>query len=149
MILDSLDQFHKYVGLNPYFATAMDVLNRPDLDQLPVGRFEVDGERVYAVIAQGPGRKPGEGHLETHDDYIDIHYVLNGTDLIGWKSRKDLSRPRAVTDPRQDVRFWDDEPEAWTQLSPGMFAIHFPEDAHLPMVSYGDIHKVIVKVSVQ
>lgn len=149
MIIDSLEQFSQYVRLNPRFATAYAVLNRANLAPLPEGRLEVDGIHVYAEVIRAPGRKPAEAPLETHDQYIDIHFVLDGTDTIGWKARKDLGSPREKEDPNADVLFYDDEPDAWVQIKPGQFAICFPEDGHAPMVSMGEVHKVVVKVIVE
>ncbi|MGC8779540.1 MAG: YhcH/YjgK/YiaL family protein [Anaerolineae bacterium] len=31
-------------------------------------------------------------------------------------------------------------------VGPGEFAIFFPDDAHLPMISDGELHKVVMKV---
>ncbi len=148
MIVDSLDQFAKYARLNPHFATAFTVLNRANLSSLTEGRLEVDGLNVYAEVIRGQGRKPGDAPLETHNKYIDVHFVLDGTDLIGWKPRKDLVLPRTKEDPHADVIFYDDTPDAWVELKPGQFAICFPDDGHAPMISVGEIHKVVVKVAV-
>jgi beta-galactosidase beta subunit len=45
-------------------------------------------------------------------------------------------------------QFFTDPPEAWLPVHNGTFAIFFPEDAHLPLISPGQIHKVVVKVAV-
>jgi biofilm protein TabA len=34
----------------------MDFLSRPDLRELPVGKHDIDGERIYAMISKDPGR---------------------------------------------------------------------------------------------
>ena len=36
----------------------------------------------------------------------------------------------------------------WLPVASGMFVVFFPEDAHLPLISPGLIHKVVVKVAV-
>lgn len=146
MILDVLDNAHAYEGLNPRFKAAFAFLRRADLAELPEGRNEVDAEDIYAMVAIGPGRTPEEGLLETHDHYIDIQYVISGEDSIGWKARTNLGPATERSDPRTDVDFYEDEPVAWTTVKPGMFGIYFPEDAHMPMISSGHLHKVIVKV---
>jgi beta-galactosidase beta subunit len=33
-------------------------------------------------------------------------------------------------------------------VGPGEFAIYFPEDAHLPLISDGELQKVVLKVPV-
>lgn len=145
MILDILENASRYADLNTRFRAAFDFLRRTGLDSLPVGRVEIDGP-LYAMVAKGPGRAPMDALIETHDRYIDIHYILSGSETIGWKARAELGPATEAPDPRRDVTFYPDKPVAWTTLSPGMIAIHFPEDAHMPMLSGSDIHKVVVKV---
>lgn len=148
MILDTLDNLEAYLDLNPHFGAALTFLRRTDLASLAEGRHEVNGDKVYAVVAKGPGRSAEEALLETHDNYIDIQFVLDGTDTMGWKARKDLGTPTKAYDPERDVAFFSDAPDAWTAVKPGMFAIFFPEDGHMPMISDGLLHKVIMKVAV-
>lgn len=149
MIIDVLTNADFYAGLNPHLKTAFDFLRQTDLNMLEEGRHEVDGDKVYAVVALGLGRKAEDALLETHDNYIDIQYVLEGTDNIGWKARKDLGQPTDASDPRNDVQFYADKPSAWTAIGPGQFGIYFPEDGHMPMISDGQLHKVIMKVAVK
>lgn len=148
MLQDLLERAGDYEALHPEFAKAFAFLRRPDLAELAPGRHAVDGERVYAMVAKGPGRAPGEALLEVHDNYLDIQYVLAGVDDMGWKPRAACERPAQAYDPRADVAFFADEPESWLNLRPGRFAVFFPEDAHMPMVSTDELHKVIVKVAV-
>jgi len=148
MILDILENASAYEDLNPHFAAAFEFLRDADLPDFLKGRREIDGDNMYAVIAKDSGKKPEDALLETHDKYIDIQYVISGTDTMGWKARKDLGTETDASDPRNDVAFYTDEPDAWTAVKPGMFAIFFPEDAHMPMISDGELHKVIVKVAV-
>ena len=39
-------------------------------------------------------------------------------------------------------------PASWIATPPGAFCIFFPEDAHAPLVSNGEIRKVILKIAV-
>jgi biofilm protein TabA len=39
-----------------------------------------------------------------------------------------------------------DKPDAWLATGSGAFAIFFEEDPHMPLISPGRIHKVVVKV---
>ncbi|WP_338670108.1 YhcH/YjgK/YiaL family protein [Pseudodesulfovibrio methanolicus] len=147
MILDVLDNADLYADLNPRFPTAFAFLRRPDLADLPVGRIDME-DGLYAVVAKGPGRKPEEALIETHDQYIDLAYVIAGTDTIGWKARRDLGPAVEASDPRADVAFYRDRPTHWAEVLPGMIAAYFPQDAHMPMISNAEIHKIIMKVRV-
>lgn len=149
MIVDCLENADKYLCLNPYFATAFTMLRRSNIACFSEGRLEIDGDKVYAVIVNEPGRKAEDAFLETHDNYIDIQFVIQGTDTIGWKARKDLVRPNGDHDAERDVTFYADEPTAWSAIGPGQFGIYFPEDGHMPMISDDRLHKVIIKVAVE
>ncbi|MCF7838677.1 MAG: YhcH/YjgK/YiaL family protein, partial [Candidatus Marinimicrobia bacterium] len=51
-------------------------------------------------------------------------------------------------DDAKDCRLYTDACDAWVAIQPGQFAVFFPEDAHLPLVGRGRLHKVVVKVAV-
>lgn len=146
MILDTLENASRYLPVNKWFEKAFEFLLRPDLEDLPVGKYEIAGEHVYAMVSNGPGRKKEDAPLETHSKYIDIQLVLAGTDNMGWKPKSLCRQPKAEYDPESDVQFFSDEPDSWLSTKSGAFAIFFPEDAHMPLISSGRIHKVVVKV---
>lgn len=147
MVLDVLENAHRYLALNTGFAKAIAFLSRPDLKELPAEKYEIDGDRVYAMVSRDHGRGKKDALLEIHEKYIDIQLVLAGTDEMGWKPRSSCERPSGEYDPETDLQFFADEPNAWLSVESGSFAIFFPEDAHLPMISPGHIHKVVVKVA--
>ncbi|MBU1050624.1 YhcH/YjgK/YiaL family protein [Candidatus Bipolaricaulota bacterium] len=148
MILDVLENAHRYLPLNKGFAEAFKFLMRSDLKQLPVDKYEIDGDRVYAMVAKAPGRKKEDALLETHEKYIDIQLVLAGTDDMGWKPKSSCKQPSGKYNQETDAQLFSDEPDAWLSTECGAFAIFFPEDAHMPQISSGQLHRVIVKVAV-
>jgi YhcH/YjgK/YiaL family protein len=148
MILDVLENAPRYMALNKGFAKAIEFILRPDLKELPVATYEIDGDRVYAMVAKDSGRRKEDALLETHEKYIDIQLVLAGTDDMGWKSKSSCKQPSGEYNDETDMQFFTDEPDAWIATKSGAFVIFFPEDAHLPLISSGQIHKVVVKVAV-
>lgn len=148
MILDTIQQANRYLTLNPGFAAAFAFLDRPDLPELPVGRYEIDGDKVYALVQRQPGHKPDAGKLEAHRKYIDIQVVLGGVDTMGWRPTPTCAGIALPYSDEKDVMLFTDQPTAWTAVGPGEFAIFFPEDAHLPMISDGELYKVVLKVHV-
>lgn len=148
MILDILENGDRYLALNKGFPKAIAFLLRPDLKALPVGKYEIAGEHLYAMVSKGSGRKKEDALLETHDKYIDIQLVLAGTDEMGWKPRALCQKPSGEYDSKSDIQFFFDEPDTWISTRSGAFTIFFPEDAHMPMISSSQIHKVVIKVAV-
>ncbi|MBU1169390.1 MAG: YhcH/YjgK/YiaL family protein [Proteobacteria bacterium] len=148
MILDILVNADCYLPLNKGFEKAFEFLKRPDLKQLPVGKYVIDHDHVFATIAKDNGRMKENSKLETHEKYIDIQLLLDGIDDMGWRPKSSCHQPCTTYDLESDIQFFTDEPDAWITTKPGAFVIFFPEDAHMPMISKGSIHKVVVKISV-
>ncbi len=148
MILDTLANSGRYLGVHDGFRKAFEFLSRADLRGLPTGRTEIEGERLFALVSKGPGRSRREARLEAHTRYIDLQYVISGVDMMGWKPVSACKRPAGPIDPEKDVGYFDDDPEAWIAVHAGAFAVFFPADAHLPLVGAGEIHKIVVKVAV-
>ena len=148
MILDRLDHADRYAGLHLGFARALKFLRQIEPAAIPLGRTEIDADRIYAVAARVAARSRAEARLEAHRRYIDIQYVISGVDGMGWRSRSECSQPVAEYDPQQDIEFFADPAAAWVDVHPGELIIFFPEDAHAPLVGSGDIHKIVVKVAI-
>lgn len=149
MIVDTLAHAHRYLPLSQGFKKAFDFLNRPDLKDLPVDRHAIEDDLIFAIVAREPGRKKADAQLETHEKYIDIQMVLEGIDNMGWKPKSSCQSPAGEYDPERDLQFFKDGPDILVPVKPGMYAIFFPEDAHMPLISDSQIHKVIVKIAVK
>jgi YhcH/YjgK/YiaL family protein len=147
MILDTLNNAAKYTGLKIGISEAFGFLDQPGLEELPDGRYEILGDRVYAVITRTEGRAAAEAQLEGHRKYIDIQYVISGRECMGWSPREGLTAATEY-DADKDLEFFNGEPEALLNVPPGSFAVFLPTDAHLPLIGDGPIHKVVVKAAV-
>jgi biofilm protein TabA len=148
MIIASLSDADRYRALHPLFEKAFEFLRSAGSITLPDGRHPIDGDRLYAVVSRKPGRSAEQAVLEAHRRYIDIHYVIAGTDTIGWRSFDDCGTISRTYDPVDDVELFQDRPVSWTTIMPGSLAVCFPEDAHAPMVSPDVVHKIVLKVRI-
>jgi len=146
MILDIIENANRYAALHREFAKAIDFLLRPELKELPEGKYEIDGECVFAMVSKEFGRKKEDALLETHEKYIDIQLVLEGTDTMGWKPKSLCKNPTGAYDEGEDIQYFADEPDTWVATNSGVFVIFFPEDAHIPLIASGQLHKVVVKI---
>jgi biofilm protein TabA len=149
MILDVLENAHQYFAINKGFEKAFNFLTRPDLKELPVEKYEIVDDRVYSMVSKDYGRNKEDALLETHEKYIDIQLVLKGTDNIGWKPKTLCIKPSGEYNRETDVQFFADDPDTWITTKSGSFAIFFPKDAHIPLISSGRLHKVVVKVAIK
>lgn len=148
MIIDRLDRASRYLAVHPGLGPGMEFLRRLNLEQLAVGRHEVDGRRLFAMVAQDQGRGREKSLLEFHRRYIDIQYLAAGVDVIGWQPTDLCHRIATPYDDEKDIGFFYDRPQTWVEVPTGYFAILFPEDSHAPLATTGSVHKVVVKVAV-
>ncbi len=149
VIVDRLANADEYFVMHPDFAKAFAFLRQNALTELAPGRHDIDGDRLYCIISEAPGKGRSGARLEIHRNYIDIQYVISGADVMGWKPLSACALPDGGYDASKDVAFFKDEPQSWADVPAGAFAIFLPEDAHAPMGGEGMIRKAIIKVAVE
>ena len=148
MIIDRLDEARRYVSLHPLFARAFQTLLRPDLPSLEAGKHLIEGDRLYLVIALDEGAGADRAVLEAHRKYIDIQFVIEGTDMIGWRPAAECTLVSQVYDASKDVELYSERPLSWSPVAGSRFAVYFPGDAHAPLGGTGRLRRAIVKVGI-
>lgn len=148
MIIDEIKHADSYFALHPGFERAFTFLRRLDLAELDITTHEIDAKDLYALMQVPNGRKRDEAQLEAHRRYIDIQYLIDGEEEIGWKPQDQCNELSHAYETERDIEFYSDTPSFYVRLRPGMFAVLFPGDAHAPVISQGSIHKCVVKVRV-
>jgi YhcH/YjgK/YiaL family protein len=149
MICDHLHNAVLYANLHPGLKKGLSLLADSAILSLPDGRHLVDGERLIAMPQRYDTRLASAGKWESHRRYIDIQYILQGEELMGWanKSRLTVTEPY---DPARDVACH----QGTGSLIHGpadYFAIFYPEDAHMPCLAVNDrpspVRKIVLKVA--
>jgi biofilm protein TabA len=148
MIIDSLSNADKYVGLHEKFAKAFEFVKSLDFETVQVGKNEIDGPDLHASVSLKDGVEAADAKFEAHNNNIDIQVCLAGTETLGWKPRERCTDVKVEYSPEKDVIFYADKPDTYFQLNAGEFAIFYPEDVHAPMIGEGQIKKVVVKVKI-
>lgn len=150
MIVDTLQNASKYFSIHPLFAKAFDYINKTDFSNTEVGKYDIDGNSLKAILSNGLGKtkEASIAKFECHNKHIDIQLCLNGREQIGWKSRERCITENGGYNEEKDVQFYSDEPDMYFELTDGQFAIFFPEDVHAPMIGEGDIKKLVIKVKI-
>jgi biofilm protein TabA len=150
MVHDTLANLGPYRSLGPRIAQGLEFIANFSSD-LQDGRYDIDGENVYALVQSYGTVAPTEKKFEAHRAYLDIQFVADGHEVIHHSPLADLD-PTTDYDVQKDYQLYG-EPKASTpiNMSPGHFAIFFPCDGHKPgCVNGGPSHmkKVVVKVKV-
>lgn len=146
MIVDTIDNFGKYVAVNPMFKEVAEFLKQNDLSTLEPGKHIIDGDRLFVNVTTAKGREPDEAVIETHKRMIDIQIPLSGQETYGYTPLCDL--PEGEYNEVKDItKLPGIAAQSYVTCSPGMFAIFFPQDGHAPCISSEvELKKVIFKV---
>ena len=149
MIIDTLQNASKYAKVHPLFEQAFAWINATDLLNAEVGTIQIS-EGLKAIISDGTGKTKEESlkKFECHDNNIDIQLCIRGNETIGWKPREKCNIPNGEYNPDKDVRFFNDAPDMFFDLTDGQFGIFFPEDVHAPMIAEGAVKKLVIKVKI-
>lgn len=146
MILTTLADSGRIEPLHPLFKRFFDYVKEHDLFHAPLGRIEVDGDRLFINNVEADLTDAVTQPLEAHREYIDVHVVLGGEEHFGWRPLADCAAVRQSYDPAADCALYADRPSSWLTLRPGQAAIVFPEDPHAPVVGEGRVRKLIGKI---
>jgi biofilm protein TabA len=137
----------QYHANQPGWDKAFAFMKETDLNSLAPGRIPIDGENVYVIVTEAPGKDPDKARWESHRNYNDIHYVVKGKEKIGLAAAASATITAAY-DPAKDIMFYTAEGK-FHLAEPGTFFIIAPRDAHCPGIKVdGDevVKKVVIKV---
>ena len=150
MIIDTIQNAHKYFSVHPLFERAFEYIKTTDLANAEVGKSDI-AEGLKAIISNKKGMTAAESiaKFECHNMNIDIQLCIKGVETIAWKPREKCVTQKGEYNPEKDVLFFDDAPDMYFQLTDGQFAIFFPEDVHAPMIGgEEEIKKLVIKVKI-
>ena len=145
MVVAPLNDFSRYVGLHKQFAKVEEFLKTFEFEK-PGEKIYIDGDKLFAIQAHDNAKLKENAFLEVHNRYIDIQVCLEGTEIMGYRSRSDCRNPKTEFNTEKDIMFYLDAPISYVTVPEGSFAIFFPEDGHAPLIGEGKIKKVIFKV---
>ena len=148
MILDSSQYADRWRTIHPGFPTAFDFLRQALVSPPPVGKHELEPNRLWVIVESAQGRTRAHAPLEFHRRFIDIQLVLAGEETIGWSPLSAETAAAADYDSVRDIAFLAAVPRTWFQLRVGEFAVFYPHDAHAPLAGDALVLKAIAKVAV-
>ena len=150
MILDTLNHASNYTALHPLFPVAFGYLRSFD-PNTPEGKYEIDGDRLYAIVQRYETAPDEAKSWEAHRVYADIQYMVSGRERMIHAPVEEL-RTGAPYNEAKDVRKFDDEVvknATSVIVFPGSFCVFLPQDGHKPGCMVGrpePVVKVVLKV---
>lgn len=150
MIIDTLFNAEKNSFYPPVIRKALRAVIQQEPHSLPPGKYTVDGDNLFFNVVEGDTRPLAEQRPEFHRQYIDIHILLAGEEVIGAGNKGLAITPDGEFNSAHDIGFCTQiSSETLIHLHSEEIAILFPGELHRPMGSLGagaPLRKIIVKI---
>lgn len=151
MILSDLTHWDQEKGaFSKAIVRGVEFLRNTDFSVWSSGTYEIDGQRMYAVVQERETQPKASRKGENHVDYIDIQYVAYGEELIGFARQSGDQTVVEDLSATHDAYLYERISNEMDLILPaGTFAIFFPDDLHRTGCALrGAMHvkKVVVKI---
>lgn len=150
MIFDNLDNAQQYYTLNEKIQKGFEFLKNTDLKNLNDGKYSIVEDKIYANVQSLKTKSKEEKRFEVHRKYIDIQYLIKGSETMGYGLLEDFSKVVEQYDEKKDIEFLEGDKFNYINLKEGEFVVFYPNDVHAPMLynkQSEEIKKVIVKIA--
>ena len=155
MIFDALKNVDLYKGLSRNLDAALTYMQEHDLNAMEPGRYPVCDGKVLVIIKKGYStRDDSTANWESHRRDLDIQYLLEGEEVIGY-CPIDALAVRVPYDEKADKILYHNEDMKGFKphLHPGDFLVLFPDDAHAtclhPDGKQFTCNKAVIKVAIE
>ncbi|MBQ4160790.1 MAG: YhcH/YjgK/YiaL family protein [Clostridia bacterium] len=149
MIFDTLKNKALYYGCHKDFEKSFNFIEKAIRENLPLGKYEIDGENVFANI-QSYEPTPDNDVYEGHRNYIDIQFIVSGNEFMECAEIDTCTSTKPYA-PDCEL-FKANGNTAKLECGANTFAIFFPNDIHKPSKILNPnevVKKIVVKVAVE
>ena len=146
MILCPWKDLRRYASVLPGLEEAVKLLNNLE-DLTPATHLLSNGNKV--LIQQGVTKNADGALAEAHREYLDIQYILEGQETVGWAPLEALTL-EGEFDTTKDKGKYSGAFDFVT-VRAGYCYVVFPEDGHMPGVHLdtpAEFKKAVVKLKV-
>ena len=152
MIVDSIKNAYLYKGLNPNIDKVLEIAATLKANTFEKGRQVIDGENLFINYVSYETKAREVSASEAHRLYVDVMYMVEGSETIYVKPAHKLKNITKEYDPSIEALIADlDDDVTAVRLDEGMFCILFPDDAHAPACICDEamtVKKIIGKVKI-
>ena len=124
-----------------------------DVSQMGESRFLIKGEDMIALICDRMTGPAEEKLPEVHRRYAELQYMAEGSEVMGFYPDRGDSQILEDCLEEKDTLYYRENPKAEEKLllmTPGTYAVFFPEDVHRPFCQTGApgrVKKIVIKIA--
>ncbi|MGL4854517.1 MAG: YhcH/YjgK/YiaL family protein [Lentisphaeria bacterium] len=148
MIYDSLASMKNYYKGNQAWDKVINFIESLSTTS-ETGKHVIDGDLLFAFVSRYNTRSAEGAEMETHQRYIDVQILLEGTELIGFEPFDSGCSSTVPHSMENDIAFFTPGKYDTVTLRPGVFGVFYPDEFHMPQLNAGDESKPVMKVVVK
>lgn len=124
-----------------------------DVSGMGESRMELKGEEMIVQICDRVTGKKEEKLPEVHRRYAELQFMAEGTEYMGYYPDKGDNRVLEDCLKEKDTLYYQENPsseEKMLLMTPGTYAVFFPEDVHRPFCQTeapARVKKVVIKIA--
>lgn len=149
MVYDNIDNIKFYKGLSGDIYLGLEFLKTVTLNR-ENGVHELS-PRVKAIVSEYQTREVNEYGFEAHRKFIDIQYLLRGSEKVFCLPIEELQETKPYQEDVEAAFYRTSIKPIEMTLGNGYFAIFYPQDGHMPGLCVEkpeSVKKVVVKVQI-
>ena len=153
MILNSINQASQEIKFLPEkIQEAINYLKQTDFSKLENKTYPLKGDEIFVVIQEYQTKPKQEKNAEQHQKYIDIQYMISGTEIIG-VGYENLENEilENYNEEKERIKYGKIKNEKDIVISKGDYIILFPQDIHRPGCSFqkqNNVRKAVIKIAI-
>ncbi|WP_067516416.1 YhcH/YjgK/YiaL family protein [Endozoicomonas ascidiicola] len=149
MIFDHISNIEKYRNL-PWLYGALEAMQPTNAESFIPGQIVIDEQTLFLNCNAYTSKPESECFFETHKDYIDVHFMIEGEEIIAHNDMSSLreSKPYIQDD---DVSLYKGNIQTQFVLKAGWFVVFMPGEPHLVGLHTANknvpVKKIVAKVA--
>jgi YhcH/YjgK/YiaL family protein len=150
MIYDNIKRASLYYSLGERIAKALQYLEQTDFSNVEPGKYEIDGDNVFALVQASNTKPLSACKWEAHKKYIDIQFMVTGQEKMGFSESTKVFVLEEYNKDKDCIIYKGNG--NYLTANEGHFALFFPSDIHMPSIAINipkEIKKVVIKVKVE
>lgn len=150
MIYGNINNSSAFYYLNSNLQKCLTFIKENDMVALENGTIKIENDDLFVNVVEYDTVNAEERFWEAHKNYLDLHYMINGSEKINVNFTNNMEILDFVE--KDDFVSMKGNVKTEILLEDGDFLICYPTDAHMTAVKVGDtsqkIKKAIFKVKI-
>lgn len=143
MIIDNINHLPLYPNLPNKIKSFLEG------NKFKEGRNDIERDNLFAVGLKYQTKDQSEGLWEAHRKYLDIHYIIDGEEIV---HLSDINLMSPTNEYQDDYQLFEGTKSHEILLKSGDFMVLYPHEVHKTSIIYkraSNIKKYVFKVLIK